>query len=306
MTDKPPFLPPELPDALSQPAPEPEDKPDRPYTPAEGLDPEAPYGYTIDRKTGEKRPRKRAGRGVRVVKTEEPPAPPQTEREPDRVPGKVKPEPKTRGARRATAPKPEPEPLPVFRAGPIAKSVNKLYLRAGKLVRAMDPDIGTAIIAMTKAETEDDVTVGEAWEEVAKNNPRIRRALLKLISGGAWSQLIMAHAPLLLAILLKERIARRLPLMGMLASFLDDSDAEPAPAAAPTGMADLFAGLTPEDLHEAMGAFNQFMPGFAPGAMPTREEWAARQPVAVRTPQVDDVPFPPYADEDQGHGDAPA
>lgn len=271
MTLQNPFQTPEASDALTGPGDEPDDAQEpaeRPYTPAEGLDPEAPYGYTIDRKTGEKRPRKRAGRGVRVVKEPEPEQPaesgaPRAQREPDRVPGKVKPEPK-RARSRVREPKPEPEPLPVFRAGPIAKSVNKLYLRAGKLVRAMDYDIGTAIIASTKAETEDDVTVGEAWEEVAKNNPRIRRVLLKLISGGAWSQLVMAHAPILLAVLLKERIAKRLPMMGLLSSFLPDDEGEPA-AAGPAG--GLLAGLTQEDLAEAMAAFNQFTVGMG-GAVP--------------------------------------
>lgn len=259
---------------------------ERPYTPAEGLDPEAPYGYTIDRKTGEKRPRKRAGRGVRVVRVEEPPAETASEREPDRVPGRVKPEQKTRRTRTRQA-RPEPEPLPAFRAGPIAKGMNSLYLRAGRLIRAMDHDVGTAVIASTRAESEDDVTVGEAWEEVAKNNPRIRRVLLRLISGGAWSQLFMAHAPILLAVLLKERIARRLPLMRLLASFLGP-DEEGAPGVDQAG--EFLAGLTQDDLAQMAAAFNQFMPGMDFAAGP------GRVPEAFRTP----------AAEQEWAGDAPA
>lgn len=284
--------------ALAEPADVPDqaeqEESERPYTPAEGLDPEAPYGYTIDRKTGQKRPRKRAGRAATVN-----PAPatgpetPAAEREPDRVPGKVKPpEPRRRG--RPPKVKPEPEPLPVFRAGPIAKAVNKLYLRAGKLVRAMDPDIGTAIISMTRAESEDDATVGEAWEEVARLNPRIRAILLKLITGGAWSQLFMVHAPLLLAILLKERVAKRLPLMGLLSSFLNDDEDEPA-AAGPAG--GLLAGLTQEDIQEAMAAFNQFMPGAAsPWFPPTAPDvglsdayLTGRQPMPSREAVAEDL-----------------
>lgn len=264
---------------------------ERPYTPAEGLDPEAPYGYTIDRKTGTKRPRKRAGRAAASRAQPETESTGKPEREPDKVPGRVRPPtPRRRG--RATAPKPDPEPLPVFRAGPIAKAVNRLYLRAGKLVRAMDADIGIAIISMTKAETEDDVTVGDAWEEVARLNPRIRAVLLRLIAGGAWTQLFMVHAPLLLAIVLKERIAKRLPLMGLLASFLNDDEGEEA-VESPAG--GLLAGMTQEDLNEAMAAFSLFMPPMAdwPQAPP-------RAPMPTRAAVYEDLPLP---DEEQ---DAPA
>jgi hypothetical protein len=258
---------------------EPEEAPERPYTPAEGLDPEAPYGWTIDRKTGTRRPKKRAGR-VKIHQENEPvePIEPKPEREPDRVPGRVRPETKRRG-RPPRAPKPAPEPLPVFRAGPIAKSVNRLYLRAGKLVRAMDPDIGTAIISMTRKELdeegkpiEDDITVGEAWEEVARLNPRIRAMLMKLISGGAWSQLVMVHTPLLLALMMKESIARRLPLMNMLTSFLSDDEGEPAAAGSAGG---LFTGLTQDDIAQAMAAFNQFMPGAASHMPPEMNGYAS-------------------------------
>lgn len=278
MTLENPFQPPEIEQEV------PEEAPERPYTPAEGLDPEAPYGWTIDRKTGDKRPKKRAGR-VKIIKPDETgqdeqPAsgPARSEREPDRVPGRVRPEPKRRG-RAPRTPKPPPEPLPPFRTGPIAKAVNRLYLRAGKLVRAMDPDIGTAIISMTRKELdedgkpiEEDLTVGEAWEEVARLNPRIRAMLMKLISGNAWSQLVMVHAPLLLAIMMKESIARRIPLMNMMASFLNDDEGEAA-GEGPAG--GLLSGLTQEDIAQAMSAFHQFMPGAAANMPPGMNGYAS-------------------------------
>lgn len=295
MTLESPFQPPDLDQE------EAEETAERPYTPAEGLDPQAPYGWTIDRATGLKRPKKRAGRVKITPQTDdtEPPAAgaPRAEREPDRVPGLVHPTPKKRrrGGTRQRTPKAAPEPLPAFRAGPIAKAVNKLYLRAGKLVRAMDQDIGTAIISMTRKEldeegqpVEDDVTVGEAWEEVARLNPRIRAAIMKLISGGAWSQLAMVHAPLLLAILMKESIARRLPLMNMLTSFLNDDEGETADAGPASGF---MAGLTPEDVAQAMAAFNQFMSGAASAMPPGANGYAVhvgRTPEQTRAATAED------------------
>lgn len=274
---------------------------ERPYTPAEGLDPEAPYGWTIDRKTGTKRPRKRAGRGVRVVKVEEPAAeaPRQPDREPDRVPGRVTPEVKrtrTR-ARRERAERVESEPMPPFRAGPIAKGMNKLYLRAGKILKAMDRDLGIAVIEMTKAEydeeqnrVEGDLTVGEAWEAVAQVNPRIRRVLLRFIEGGAWGALFWAHVPLLMAIMMKERVARRIPFARLAAAFLNDDDAGDD-AQAP-GMGGLLAGLTQEDMQQAAAMFSQFMPGAASAMPPGMAGYATvRDRNGVRPATVEDLGF---------------
>lgn len=271
-----------------------EEPQERIYTPAEGLDPEAPYGYTIDRKTGEKRPRKRAGRGVRVVKVEEPPpaGAPKAEREPDRVPGRVKPESKERRTRTRTA-KPEPEPLPPFRTGPIAKGVNKLYLRAGKILKVMDSDLGVAVISMTKPEydeqgerVEGDTTVGEAWEAVAQVNPRIRRVLLRLIEGGGWAALFWAHAPLLLAIMMKESVARRIPLARLLAVFINDEEEEQAPAGSVGG---LLGGFSQEDIAQAMAMMSS-MP------MPDWPSSPVRQPMPARTAVYEDIPLPDESD----------
>lgn len=253
---------------------------------------EAPYGYTIDRATGERRPKKRAGRSGLPSKDdsadpaslEDLVAAPARKSEPDRAPGRVKePQPRRRG-RAPKPPKPEPE-VPPFRAGPIAKGVNKLYLRAGKIVRAIDPEIGTAIIAITRKESDDDVTVGEAWEELAKVNPRIRAVLLRLITGGAWGQLLMAHMPILIAILMKERIRSRIPFMGLMGSMLDDdadelSYADPAPTG---GMGGLFAGLTQDDLNQAMNMFGSMMPNMMPPEQ-SRSTGVRREPVAEDWP----------------------
>lgn len=118
----------------------------------------------------------------------------------------------------------EPVDVPPFRAGPIATGMNKLYARTGKILRVMDPDIGNAVLASTRKESEDDVTVGEAWEELARVNPRIRATLLKMIQGGAWGQLMMAHAPIILAILMKDAIRKRIPMFRLVSALFDADD----------------------------------------------------------------------------------
>lgn len=182
------------------------------------------------------------------------------ERDEDRAPGTG--DGKSKRRRHKTAAQPEEVP---YRAGVIARGMNKLYARTGKFVRVMDADIGSAIIAATRKEAKDDVTVGEAWDELAKTNPRIRSILMKMITGGAWSQVIMAHLPILLAVLMKDAIRKRLPfpkLVDMAAAFGSDEDTgdeEDMPQ--PGGMAAMLAQLTPADVEQIGAMMNGMMGG---------------------------------------------
>lgn len=217
---------------------------------------EAPFGWMIDPKTGERRPRKRQGRPK--MATEAPVAPvgksPGLEElqargalpEPgeDTAPG-------THRGRRAKSHRPA-EPLPPFRAGVISKGVNRLYRRAGRLIRMWDTDIGTAVIACTVKsdddDADDDTTVGEAWENLAKGNPRVRAFLLKLLEGGAVTALFVAHLPILMAIVMKDGIRERLPFMQLADAFLgdDEQSGEPSDISHTTG------GINPGDMAQMM------------------------------------------------------
>jgi len=279
---------------------------DRPSFLGPDLSPDenAPNGYMIDPLTGERRPKKKAGRPRRNTPPESdggppPPAPPgppsleelrtrapRAEAPPDRVPGSSR---DRRG--RVKAPKP-PVDVPPFRAGPIAKGVNRIYFKAGKLVKIVDPMVGQALINITRKDMvqdegtgqwvpdPDDVTVGEAWEELARTNPRIRAFLLKLITSGAWMTLIMVHAPVLLALIMRDGVRQRIPFNSVVSALLvdDEEDDQDVPEQA-GGMGDLLSMLRPEDILQMSDLFSGVMGNMA-GGMP-------RQPGPVRTPVVD-------------------
>jgi hypothetical protein len=232
--------------------------------------PDAPYGYLIDPITGERRPKKRPGR--RRVDPDPAPASPESsvdaqepdptvdrtpiDRSEDRAPSSRKS--RSRGGRPRSDPPAAAvarEEVAPFRAGPIAKGMNKLYRRVGKLVSMADPMIGQAFIEITRKDDDDDVTVGEAWEELARVNPRIRAALNKLLTGSGWGQLLMCHLPILLAVALRTGLLERLNL-GALSSLIvdDDTPDEFNP----------FAGLTEEDMAEAAALAARMMPGTVP------------------------------------------
>lgn len=94
----------------------------------------------------------------------------------------------TRGKTKTKERKPAP-PMPRN----LGKQVADLYGVLGVALMPFDQHCATAI--MESAET-----CGQAWEELAKVNPAVRRVLTSLVTTSAWSGVIMANAPIILAV----------------------------------------------------------------------------------------------------------
>ena len=258
---------------------------------AAGPEQEAPFGWTTD-PDGTRRPKKTAGRPRKPPPIEELKAQKaEAEAAADRnKPGDRAPDTRRRPSRRGGDGRPEEKkPAVPFREGVIAKGINKLYRKAGKMVRAMDRDIGQALIDITRKDTLDDgtpdpedITVGEAWEEIARTNPRIRAFLMKMIAGGAWGQLFAVHAPVLLAVLMKDAIRKRLPFTKLIEAFLTPDEDGEAPADGTAA-----EGLTMPDMTEMMAMARHFaeqaMNGRAASSPPRAPE-APAMPDPRRSP----------------------
>jgi hypothetical protein len=219
-----------------------------------------------DPATGERRPKKRPGRRS---KTASPPPGPSPALEDLQALGALPDAaedapPGTPAKGKRKTPKPA-EPLPPFRAGVIAKGMNSLYRRAGRVLRIWDYDIGSAVIACTRAEDEDDTTVGEAWENLAKTNPRIRAFLLKLMTGGAWTGLFMAHMPIFMAIAMKDGVRERIPFLQLAETLLTDEPDGEGGEAVPSGLAQAMGGINPQDMAQMMAMAQGFMGQMANG-----------------------------------------
>ena len=244
---------------------------------------EAPFGYTRDETTGELRPKKAAGRPrtkppsldeLKAQKEAEAPAAEGTAKAEDRAPSARRPHRRTKGEPEPGKPK---QPVPQFREGQIERGINQLYRKAGKLIRVMDADVGQALIDITRKEDAEDQTVGECWEQLARTNPRIRAFLLRMIAGGAWGQLFMCHAPVLMAIVMKDAIRKRLPFGKVVQAFLEPDEDGDAPADGTVA-----EGLTMPDMGQMMAMAQQF----AEQAMNGRA--AATSPRAPEAPVVPD------------------
>lgn len=221
-------------------------------------DENAPYGYMIDPDTGLRRAKIRAGRRRKAPAVPAGTPPPtafdaKIKRDEDRAPGAGRDRARKKATKSRGGDKPEQPAAPPFRAGPIATGMNKLYARAGKIMRVWDNDIGQALISITRKESDDDTTVGEAWEEIARTNPRIRAFLLRMLEGSAWSSLFMAHAPVFLAVLMKENIRRHLPFNRLFSAFLDPDEEGPSEVSENLG------GIQAQDMMQMMQAAQSMM-----------------------------------------------
>lgn len=236
-------------------SPVPANGPDMPGPADDDTSPEAPYGWMTDPSTGERRPRKRAGRRPKdaVPPAGKTPALADLKdlgglpaADDDVAPGSGK----SRAGKGRKAPRAPraATPLPPFREGVIAKGVNKLYRRAGRLLRIWDPAIGSAVIATTMATDDDDITAGEAWENLARTNPRIRALLLTLMKGGAYTDLFTTHLPILLAVMMRDGIRERIKFLPIAEAFLVDDDE----TGRPSDLSQMMGGINPDDLAQMM------------------------------------------------------
>lgn len=80
-------------------------------------------------------------------------------------------------------------------------AITQLYVYSAMAVMQFRP-----LTARTMADNAE--RCAEAWVELAKKNDAVRRAILALIEGGAWSGVFLAHAPILLT-LIPDNIADR-------------------------------------------------------------------------------------------------
>jgi hypothetical protein len=235
---------------------------------------EAPYGWTTDPVTGERRPKKTAGRPRKPPPIEELKAAKAAEDPGDGgavPPGDRAPSP---GKRKKATPTGDAA-VPQHRPGLITKGMNKRYRQIGKLIRGLDHDIGQALIVMaenTSDEPDEDTSVGACWDEVARVNPRVRKFCLSVIQGGAYGALVMAHSPLGVAIALKF-VSADPGFFGKIIISMAEPDED-----TPEGEGGLPFGLTAADaaqmmqmagpLLEQMGAANGTPPPSEPPGPP--------------------------------------
>jgi hypothetical protein len=122
-------------------------------------------------------------------------------------------EPKAPRNRKVKAPAAPVDAPAMPRKGTLAKSFTQMYVSIGTFLLPFDAACGGAVInAAPKC--------GEALEELARTNPAIRKALLAMLETSVWSQVILAHAPIMLAIAIHHVPAVRNNLSGMAAAVV--------------------------------------------------------------------------------------
>lgn len=241
---------------------------------------EAPYGWTTDAVTGERRPKKTAGRPRKPPPIEELKAAKAAESPGEGATGAVSDRAPSPGKRRKTGPA-DGAGVPQHRPGLITKGMNKRYRQAGKLIRGLDRDIGQALILMsenTSDEPDEDTSVGACWDEVARVNPRVRKFCLSMIQGGAYGALVMAHSPLGVAIAMKF-VSADPGFFGKMILSMAEPDED-----TPEGEGGLPFGMTADDVSQMMAMAGPLIEQHLGAANGAPAEPAAARPPPARKP----------------------
>lgn len=79
------------------------------------------------------------------------------------------------------------------RPGSLVPQLESLYAGIGMALLPFDPVCGQAVINASTA-------CAETLENLARENPAVRRAILRLVATSVWGQVIAAHMPILIVV----------------------------------------------------------------------------------------------------------
>jgi hypothetical protein len=80
-------------------------------------------------------------------------------------------------------------PLPPWRDGVISAWAENFYTMAGQAIESFDEDYGKILQAIA-------APAGQAWEDLARDTPQLRRFFAWIMTTGKLTGLVMAHSPL--------------------------------------------------------------------------------------------------------------
>ena len=88
-----------------------------------------------------------------------------------------------------------------YKAGAIAAGMEDIYGSGAMLWSMFDSTCGTALLQCAPS-------AAQAWEELAKNDPKIRVMLMRIFTGSSWGKVFQAHLPLLIAVFMHHGMGR--------------------------------------------------------------------------------------------------
>ncbi len=113
------------------------------------------------------------------------------------------PEPGSTEAPKDELPKPDSPPrkavtskpaTPTARASSLEKRLTEMYVSIGTMILVADPVCGLAVVQAAP-------DTAAALDTLAKENRAVKRALEKMLQGGAWGGVLMAHFPIVTTVL---------------------------------------------------------------------------------------------------------
>lgn len=110
-------------------------------------------------------------------------------------------------------------PTPPMPRKGLAGPLTNMYTGLGMTVSMIDKQCGMAIV-----ESAEDCA--QAWEDLAKTNPKVRRALLMLLETSDVTKIVIAHAPIMMAVMVHHMPLVREQQMRLIEVFANSGNTE--------------------------------------------------------------------------------
>lgn len=93
-----------------------------------------------------------------------------------------------------------------YRAGKYKEPMSQIYSVAGMMLAPIAPQTAMAFIENADA-------VAEEWDKMSRTNPKVKRVLDKLVTGGGWGGLLLAHGAIGMVAVQESGILSKIPFL---------------------------------------------------------------------------------------------
>lgn len=107
-----------------------------------------------------------------------------------------------------------------YRAGKYKEPISQLYAVAGLMLSPIAPKTGMAFV-------ENSDKVAEEWDKLSRTNPKVKKVLDKLVTGGGWGGLLLAHSAIGMVAVQESGLLSKVPFLKTLFPKSPEPEAPP-------------------------------------------------------------------------------
>lgn len=108
-----------------------------------------------------------------------------------------------------------------YKPGKFKEPISQLYTVAGLMLSPIAPRTGMAFV-----ENSDDIA--EEWDKLSRTNSKVKRALDRLVTGGGWGGILLAHGAIGMVAIQESGLLSKVPFLKNLFPAPPEPEAPPS------------------------------------------------------------------------------